>query len=282
MPIRFDASGSVVVMFRSGEAVEPGRVASLKRNGALLVDVSNQEFAAPTVAEPGIELLRAKGGAVEAQVWQAGTYTWTSADGLSHRLAVDAIPEPVEIAGPWELRFPPKAGAPAQVGLDALISWSRHSDFGVRYFSGTATYHKTFEVPPALITEGRRFYLDLGQVEVMAGVKLNGKDLGILWKQPYCVEVTEALKPGGNVLEVAVANLWINRQIGDEQLTEDSERNPNGTLKQWPQWLQEGKPSPTGRYTFTSWRLWQKNSPLVESGLLGPVKLRIAQTVLMR
>jgi GH25 family lysozyme M1 (1,4-beta-N-acetylmuramidase) len=70
----------------------------------------------------------------------------------------------------------------------------------------------------------------------------------------------------------------INRMIGDEQLPEDSERNPNGTLKSWPKWLAEGKPSPTGRFTFTSWRLWQKDSPLQESGLLGPVTIqRIAR-----
>ena len=65
--------------------------------------------------------------------------------------------------------------------------------------------------------------------------------------------------------------------IGDEQLPEDSERNPNGTLKRWPEWLEAGKPSPTDRFTLTSWRLWQKDSPLVESGLLGPVKLRATQ-----
>ena len=70
-----------------------------------------------------------------------------------------------------------------------------------------------------------------------------------------------------------MVNLWINRQIGDEQLPEDSDRKPNGTLKSWPAWLAEGKPSPTGRYTFTSWRLWKKGDPLVESGLLGPVTL---------
>ena len=107
----------------------------------------------------------------------------------------------------------------------------------------------------------------------MAEVSLNGKSLGTLWKPPYRVDLSGVLKEGENTLEVRVANLWVNRQIGDEQLPEDSDRNPNGTLKSWPTWLAEGKPSPTGRYTFTSWRLWKKDDPLVPSGLLGPVRL---------
>jgi hypothetical protein len=114
---------------------------------------------------------------------------------------------------------------------------------------------------------------------VIAAVRLNGKDLGILWKPPYRVDVTGALKAGENTLEVKVTNLWANRMIGDEGLPEDSQRNPNGTLKEWPQWLLEGKPSPTGRYTFTAWRLWNKDDPLIESGLLGPVTLRVAERV---
>ena len=93
------------------------------------------------------------------------------------------------------------------------------------------------------------------------------------------MEVTSALKSGENLLEVKVVNLWINRMIGDEQLPEDSDRNPNGTLKEWPQWLLDGKPSPTGRHTFTSWRLWKKQDALVDSGLLGPVTLRAATVV---
>ncbi len=111
----------------------------------------------------------------------------------------------------------------------------------------------------------------------MAQVKLNGKDLGITWKPPYRVEVTDAIKPGPNTLEVQAVNLWINRLIGDEQLPEDSERNPNGTLRGWPKWIEEGKPSPTGRFTFTTHRLWKKGDPLAESGLLGPVMLLSAE-----
>jgi hypothetical protein len=110
----------------------------------------------------------------------------------------------------------------------------------------------------------------------MAEVKLNGRDLGVLWKPPYRLEITEAAKAGENVLELKVVNLWINRQIGDEQLAEDSDRNPNGTLKSWPAWLEQGKPSPTGRFSFTSWRLWKKDDPLQPSGLLGPVTLQTA------
>jgi len=108
----------------------------------------------------------------------------------------------------------------------------------------------------------------------MAEVTLNGRNLGILWKPPYRVDVTNALHDGENQLEIKVVNLWINRQIGDEQLPEDSERNGDGTLKSWPAWLADGKQSPTGRFTFSSWRLWQKDDPLVESGLLGPVTIQ--------
>jgi hypothetical protein len=123
--------------------------------------------------------------------------------------------------------------------------------------------------------------LDLGKVAVMAEVKLNGRDLGILWKTPYRVDVTGVFRPGDNDLEVKVVNLWINRLIGDEQLPEDSERNGNGTLKRWPEWLVKDQPSPTGRFTFTSWRLWKKNDALVESGLIGPVTITATEKIVL-
>ncbi|MEI6647201.1 MAG: glycosyl hydrolase [bacterium] len=180
-----------------------------------------------------------------------------------------------EIAGPWEVTFDSKWGGPAQsVKFDKLQDWSQHQDAGIKYYSGHATYRKVFSHQSSVV--GHRTYLDLGKVAIMAEVTLNGKSLGIVWKSPYRVDVTDALKEGENFLEIKVVNLWVNRMIGDEQLREDSVRKPNGELVAWPQWLLDGKPSPAGRFTFCTTRLWKKADSLVESGLIGPVTLRCA------
>ena len=223
------------------------------------------------------EVHGAPNGQLWLEAWQPGRYELKTASGRTLRGEISSLPQPQEIAGPWQLQFPPNAGAPDQVTLEKLISWSEHSSPGVKYFSGTATYRKTISVPSGMLGKNRRVYLDLGKVHVIAQVTLNGKDLGILWKSPYCVDITDAVKTGENALEVNVTNLWVNRMIGDEQLPEDSSRNDDGTLKEWPQWVKEGKPSPTGRYTFTSWRLWKAGSTPVESGLSGPVTLHAAE-----
>ena len=181
------------------------------------------------------------------------------------------MPQAHEIIGPWQVHFAPKAGGPGDVTFPKLEDWSQRLEEGIKFYSGTAVYQTTFVA--GSVSPNTRWRLDLGKVEVMAEVKLNGKDLGILWKQPYQIDVTAALKPGKNRLEVKVVNLWGNRQIGDENLPEDSDRNPNGTLKSWPEWVQQEKPSPTGRFSFTSWRLWTKGDPLQVSGLLGPVQV---------
>ena len=173
-----------------------------------------------------------------------------------------------------DVQFPVSSGAPESARLDKVISWSHHCDPGVKYFSGTATYRKTFPMPPEALAAGRALYLDLGKVAVIAQVKLNGKDLGILWKAPFRVEATEALRAG--------TNLWVNRMIGDEQLPEDSERRSDSMLESWPKWLLEGKPSPAGRHTFAMYRVWKKDSPLQESGLLGPVKLYSTQRLALK
>jgi len=117
-------------------------------------------------------------------------------------------------------------------------------------------------------------------------VLLNGRNLGIVWKPPYRVEVGDALRAGENNVEVRVTNLWPNRLIGDEQLPEEyafgtegtaaAARNPNAT-REVPKWFAQGTARPKGqRITFTVWRHWRKDSLLHASGLLGPVRLFVA------
>ena len=231
---------------------------------------------------PTVRVQTTADGNLLLEAWQGGQYELKTASGQTLHCRVDGIPAARPIEGPWDVRFPSKAGAPQSITLDKLISWSNHADSGVKYFSGTAAYRKTFRLPPEALAAGRKVYLDLGKVAVIARVSLNGRDLGILWNAPFRVEATEALRAGDNLLEVQVTNLWVNRMIGDEQLSEDSDRNPDGSLKSWPQWLLEGKQSPAGRHTFATYRVWKKDSPLQESGLLGPVKLYTTQQIAPR
>jgi hypothetical protein len=240
-------------------------------------DPEDITLAASIGSERVADVYRGGDGRLWVEAWEPGRYELKTASGGTLRCQTLALPQPREITGPWELRFPANCGAPERTTLEKLISWSEHSESGVKYFSGTATYLKTINVPPEMLGNNRHLYLDLGKVQVMAQVKLNGKDLGILWKSPYRVDVTDALKAGKNRLEVRVVNLWVNRMIADEKMPEDSSRNADGTLKEWPQWLREGKPSPAGRYTFTTWRLWKTGDSLLESGLIGPVTLQAAQ-----
>jgi hypothetical protein len=223
-------------------------------------------------------------GRIVLEASQGGRFELRTAGGRTLRADMPSVPSPLEIAGPWRVTFPAQPvvqqapgalPAPRQIQHDKLISWSERPEADIKYYSGTAGYRTTFNVPAGLIAADRRLELDLGRVAVMAQVRLNGRELGILWKPPYTVDVTALVKPGVNTLEAQVVNLWINRLIGDEQLPDDSPRQADGsTLKEWPQWLLDGKPSPTGRHTFTSHRLWKRDDPLVESGLLGPVTLR--------
>ena len=275
LPLWFEPLGSRFVMFRSARPSNTDAIVAVSRNGESVLPRSGQPLAEP----PSVELRAGRGHAIQALAWQAGRYELKTAAGKTRRLEVPPLPPPLEVRGPWEVHFQAHRGAPDKLTFDELTDWSRHSDAGVKYFSGRAIYQTTFVLNPKSEIRNPRWYLDLGRVAVIADVKLNGRSLGTLWKPPYRVDVTDALKTGANTLEVQVANLWVNRQIGDEELPEDSDRNPNGTLKEWPSWVQEGKPSPTGRISFTSRRLWRKNEPLQESGLIGPVKLQAVSQV---
>ena len=210
-----------------------------------------------------------------------GNYEATLASGKTHSLTLATQAPEMQVPGPWSLHFAKGPAAPADVEVPQLASLSEHSDPKVKYFSGETVYRKTLTVDQTLLTGSGRVFLDLGKVAVMAEVHINGKSLGMLWKPPYRGDATHALKPGENHLEIRVVNLWPNRLIGDDLIPEDGERNPDGTLVKWPTWLLEGKPSPTGRNTFTSWRLWTQKDRPIDSGLIGPVRLVRTQTLVL-
>jgi (4-O-methyl)-D-glucuronate---lignin esterase len=153
------------------------------------------------------------------------------------------------VDGAWDVRFQPGRGAPERVTLDSLASWSTHADAGVKYFSGTATYTKTVQAQAGWFAPGARLWLDLGDVRDLAEVSVNGTALGVVWKRPFRAEITTVAKPGANTIEVKVTNLWVNRMIGDRQ------------------------PGASTQYTFTRPVFYKADSPLVPSGLLGPVRL---------
>jgi hypothetical protein len=153
------------------------------------------------------------------------------------------------VEGNWDLRFAPNLGAPEKTTLDRLASWTENSDAGVKYYSGTATYLKSLDVPATWFMKGQRLMLDLGDVHELAEISINGHSLGIAWHPPYKIDVTDAIKQGVNTLEIKVTNLWVNRLIGDQQ--------PGAT-----------------KYTFTATNTYKADAPLRPSGLLGPVTLR--------
>lgn len=153
------------------------------------------------------------------------------------------------ISSPWQVSFQKNRSAPPTAMFDSLISWSDSKDPGIKYFSGTAAYTNTFRIDP--LTEGDKIFLDLGEVKNIAEVILNGKNVGILWKKPFRIDITEAVKEGDNSLEVQITNVWVNRLIGDVQ------------------------PGVQQKITFMTMPLVSPTQPLLPSGLLGPVKIMV-------
>ena len=165
----------------------------------------------------------------------------------SRTITPPALARFVTVAGPWQVRFEPNRGAPPQITMRELSPLESSDDKAVRYFSGVATYTTSFSTPKRW-KAGQPLWLDLGKVGDVARLSVNGKVLGTLWHRPYRLDVGPAVRRGRNTLSVEVANLWVNRLIGDAQ--------PDAT-----------------KVTFTTVPTYLPDAPLRPSGLIGPVTL---------
>jgi hypothetical protein len=150
-----------------------------------------------------------------------------------------------DLSGPWNVTFDPAWGGPAHAVFPDLISWTKSSDEGIKDYSGKATYHKTFDLiqTPA---KKQRLFLDLGDVRSVADVRLNGQSLGVLWCFPWRVDITKAVKPIGNELEVDVINLWPNRVIADLNLPKEKRLTKTHDVFRFDEITKDTSPIPSG------------------------------------
>ncbi len=266
-------SGSVFVVFRS--AASGDHAVSITRDG-----------------EPAAGMdMKGEGGAYRMTAFEAGRYQIGFAQQRTGpaEATVGALPGPMDLSAEWEVQFPPKLGAPATISLERLMNLSEHAIPGVKYFSGTMTYVKTFELPAEALQGSRVLRLDLGTVKNVAEVKVNGTSLPLMWLPPFRADVTSLLRAGSNRLEIQVTNLWVNRLIGDEQEPEDLEWTApirlgsiesGRALLRVPSWIDDPAERPSkGRITFATFKYYKKDSALPPSGLIGPVSIESGQEV---
>ncbi|MDG1300785.1 MAG: glycoside hydrolase, partial [Opitutae bacterium] len=189
------------------------------------------------------------------------TYAAEFADGATAEASVETIPAPETVPQDWTVTFQKERGAPeGEIAFDQLISWTERLEAGIKYFSGTAIYEKSVHLSAERLQEDRRVWLDLGQVEQLAEVSVNGTSLGVLWKKPFKVDITDVVHPGANHVQVKVTNCWKNRILGDWKLPADQ------------------------KITWTLYPFYHddKDAPLMPSGLLGPVRLLSSESVTLK
>ncbi len=252
----YNFTGSISGFRREARALSSTEVAALAKSST--PGARTEHTTAP------LQLTRSGKGTIEALAWQPGTYNLQCASGKALSLTVPALMPNLPLNGPWTVAFPVNSGAPTSTRFDSLASLTTSSNPTIKYFSGTATYTTTFDVPTGALTTDKRLYLDLGQVGSLAEVVVNGKNLATLWKAPFLLDISRSAKVGPNQLEVRVTNAWHNRLVG-HRLVPDAFKSP-GAEQLWASWL------PT----------YGTGEPLFPAGLIGPVTLRQASITTLR
>jgi hypothetical protein len=244
IPINLEPEGSVFVVFNDAPA-EKHIIAIQKDKKPYFPD---NQF--ETKETSYIDIIK-KDGKKSVSVFVPGEYDLTWSDGKHELVPADKTTAEKELSGKWLIYFDPKWGGPAKTETDELKSWTKFSDPGIKYYSGTARYEKSFTLTATEI-KGKRLFLNLGNVQEMASVKINGNQLQVIWSAPFKFDITSFVKEGTNQVEVEVVNMWPNRLIGDARLPV-AERLTKTNINKFD--------GPDGE------------KYLRESGLLGPVRI---------
>jgi hypothetical protein len=263
LPLWLDGYGSVFVVFRKHAGVH---VVTVERDanqvfplptGSATSAMSTASAASAGQLPPAPFAATDEGGAIHLRTSLAGNYAIQLSGGTKHSVAIAPDVQRENIPEDWTLSFPPGWGAPASVPVSKLGSWTDSAEPGIRYFSGTATYRTTVDVPASMFGNGKVLWLNFGELAELASVRVNGTSLGVIWKYPFTANATNVLKPGKNEIEISVTNLWVNRLIGDAQ------------------------PSATQKFTHTNITKYKADSPLLPSGLFGPVTIDASYDVVL-
>jgi hypothetical protein len=243
LPMTLPSSGSLFVVFRS-----PLRQPQITTaNGPARITIEGRD-----------------GNTAPIRFWKDGQYVCCTSHGKQVRVDVSGLSEPLALDDDWEVRFARGWGAPESITFDRLVAWDTHDDPDIKYFSGTGTYRKQFDLTSAQAKGLLR--LQLGKVGCIARVRLNGKDRGVVWTAPWTVDLTGTARSGSNLLEIDVANVWQNRLIGDAHLPEEQRRTRTNVI------LQQGER--TRKFRCSSVNTIDQLTP---SGLMGPVRLEFGR-----
>ena len=244
--LRMEDHASKFILFREPAAGNDS-VVGLSKDGTLIRTVSGPSEAVPVLSP---EVLTTTDRVSALVAWEPGRYDVFFQQGGTTEIKVEKVPAPEIVPTRWSVSFQKNRGAPENpVLFESLDSWTERPEEGIKYFSGTARYGQGVNVSGARLAEGHRVYLDLGQVNHVAEVFVNEKPMGVLWKSPFRVDITDAVQPGANGIVIEVTNTWKNRLVGDVNLPKEE------------------------RTTWASYPWFREAVPLMESGLLGPVRL---------
>jgi hypothetical protein len=271
--LNLDPAESCFVVFpkKQGTASASPRITALEKEGAPVVN-------------PAVAQVRVSGKSLALRAFASGTYGIRRGDQSNQTIQIPTLRPVLDLNSGWTVQFPVNPTL-IRKDYDRLGSWSEQSDDTIKYFSGTATYTKSFELSPDVLSSDAVVELDLGSVEVIAELQVNGTDYGVLWKPPFRRDITQALKPGKNTVTVKVTNLWRNRLIGDAAIRGYDKSRRNQAMAKVPfstppKWVEEGRANPdTGTSTFTMSPFYSSADKLIISGLLGPVTLNFGKQI---